>query len=100
MEKSKVIQLLKNNEKYLKERYFIEKLELYGSYAKDNQDDNSDIDLLYKTRSEAPMTLARLSSLENYLSDLLKINKVELVSRNSLNPIIALNIEDHVISVF
>jgi len=46
------------------------------------------------------MTLARLKSFENYLSKLLNINKVELVSKHSINPVVEKNIEKDAISIF
>lgn len=100
MQKNKIIQLLKAQEDYLKKRYFIESLSVFGSYARQTQHADSDIDLLYATKEGADMTLARLSSLENYLSNLLSIKKVEMVSRNNLNPIVQLNMKDDVIHVF
>jgi predicted nucleotidyltransferase len=46
------------------------------------------------------MTLARLKAIEDHLSKLLMIDKIELVSRQSMNPIIAKNIEKDAISIF
>ena len=60
----------------------------------------SDIDILYTTIPNGTMTLARLKSIENYLSQLLKIEKIELVSKQSINPVIAKNIENYAINIF
>ena len=95
-----IIDTLRSNEAYLKSRYFIKHIDLYGSFAKESQQADSDIDLLYTTLPNGSMTLSRLRSFENYLSGLLKIEKIELVSKESINPIIAKNIEDYAISVF
>ena len=84
----------------MESRYFIKHLDLYGSFAKEQQHSNSDIDLLYTTIPNGTMTLSRLKSFENYLSQLLKIEKIELVSKQSINPVIAKNIEDYAISIF
>ena len=75
-------------------------MDLYGSYAKKQQNIKSDLDILYTTIPEGPMTLSRLRSIENYLSQLLMIEKIELVSNESLNPVVKRNIEQYAISIF
>ena len=95
-----IIDTLRSNEAYLKSRYFIKHIDLYGSFAKQSQQEDSDIDLLYTTLPNGSMTLSRLRSFENYLSALLKFEKIELVGKESVNPIIAKNIEDYAIPVF
>ena len=83
-----IIATIKNEEAYLKSRYFIKHIDLYGSYAKKQQQAHSDIDLLYTTIPNGSMTLARLKSVEKYLSQLLKVDKIELVSKQSIIPVI------------
>lgn len=95
-----IIETIRNVESFLKSRYFIKHMEIYGSYAKKQQHVDSDVDLLYTTIPDGNMTLARLKSIESYLSQLLKIEKIELVSKQSMNPVIAKNIEDYAISIF
>lgn len=95
-----IIDKLKKEQSFLKSRFFIQHLELYGSYAKNLQRPESDIDLAYTTLPNGPMTLARLKAIEDHLSKLLMIDKIELVSRQSMNPIIAKNIEKDAISIF
>jgi predicted nucleotidyltransferase len=60
----------------LAERYSVEKLEVFGSYVRDEQKKDSDLDVLV-TFKEAPSLLTFIA-IENYLSDLLGI-KVDLV---------------------
>lgn len=95
-----IIETIKKEESYLRSRYFIRHIDLYGSYAKRMQRPDSDIDLVYTTLPNGNMTLARLKSFENYLSKLLKIDKVELVSKYSINPVIEKNIEKDAIPIF
>lgn len=99
-ETKNIIATIKKEEAYLKSRYFIKHIDLYGSYAKGQQQKGSDIDLLYTTVPNGTMTLSRLKSIENYLSQLLVIDKVELVSKQSINPIVAKNIENYAVSIF
>lgn len=95
-----IISSIKKKQPYLKSRYFIKHIDLYGSYAKQQQHSESDIDLLYTTIPNGTMTLSRLKSFENYLSQLLQVEKIELVSKQSINPVVAKNIEDYAISIF
>ncbi len=67
----------------LAERYSVEKLEVFGSYVRDEQKADSDLDVLV-TFTEAPGLLTFMA-IENYLSDLLGI-KVDLVMKDSLKP--------------
>ena len=95
-----IIETLRNEESFLKSRYFIKHIDLYGSFARNQQNVESDIDLLYTTIPNGEMTLARLRSFENFLSQLLNIEKIELVSKQSINPVVELNIEKDAISIF
>ncbi len=95
-----IITAIKKEEAYIRSRYFIKHIDLFGSYAKKEQLPDSDIDLLYTTLPDATMTLARLKSIEQYFSRLLDIEKVEMVSRQSINPVVEKNIENYAISVF
>lgn len=95
-----IIETIKKEQPYLKSRFFIQHLDLYGSYAKRLQYAESDIDLVYTTISNGAMTLARLKSFEKFLSNLLNINKVELVSKHSINPVVEKNRVKDAISIF
>lgn len=95
-----IIAAIKKEETYIRSRYFIMHIDIFGSYAKKEQRPDSDIDLLYTTLPDATMTLARLKSIEGYFSRLLNIEKVEMVSRQSINPVVGKNIENYAIAVF
>ena len=56
---------------------------VFGSYVRDEQSSDSDLDLLV-TFSETP-GLLQLIQMENYLSDLFEL-KVDLVMKTSLKP--------------
>ena len=58
-------------------------LELFGSYAKNNHNKNSDVDILV-TFSKTP-GLLKFIELENFISDYLNL-KVDLVMKNSIKP--------------
>jgi uncharacterized protein len=79
----KMLELLHQQVPMLAERYGIERLEVFGSYVREEQKKDSDLDVLVTFR-EAPSLLTYIA-IENYLSDLLGV-KVDLVMKDSLKP--------------
>lgn len=67
----------------LQEQYMISELGIFGSYARHEQTETSDVDVLVEF-SEVP-TLLKFINLENYLSDNLGV-KVDLVHKRGLKP--------------
>jgi len=68
---------------FIREKYSVNSIEVFGSFARNEQKNKSDLDLLV-TFSETP-GLLKFIELENYLSDKLNI-KVDLVMKDSLKP--------------
>lgn len=79
----KILEILRQQLPMLAERYSVEKLELFGSYVRSEQKNDSDLDILV-TFKEVPSLLTFIA-IENYLSDLLGV-KVDLVMKDSLKP--------------
>jgi uncharacterized protein len=73
----------------LAEKYHVLSLEVFGSYVRDEQNAESDLDVLV-TFDKAP-GLLQYVALENHLSDLLGV-KVDLVMKTALKPRIGQNI--------
>ncbi len=95
-----LIQILQQNKAQFQERYGLESLVLFGSYAKNNQQEESDVDLLYGVAPGNTMPLMRLQHLEQFISQLVQVHKIELVSKNHVEPIIELAIQKEGIVVF
>lgn len=76
-------QILSPQKKILCDTYQISDLRIFGSYAKGEQTESSDVDFLvdYET---AP-TLINLVELREHLSKLLEL-KVDVVTKNALKP--------------
>ncbi len=74
---------LKEKLPLLSSKYKIETLGLFGSYVRNEQQEDSDLDLLVSF-SEPP-GLLKFMELENYLSDILH-TKVDLVMKEALKP--------------
>lgn len=67
----------------LADQYRVRTLEVFGSYVRDEQTSESDLDVLV-TFDKAP-DLLKFINLEDYLSDLLGV-KVDLVMKSALKP--------------
>lgn len=76
-------QILSPQKKSLCDTYGISNLRIFGSYARGEQTESSDVDILvdYET---AP-SLLKLIDLRDYLSELLEM-KVDIVTKNGLKP--------------
>ncbi len=74
---------IRKNFNFLKSEYNVLTIEIFGSYTKNLQSKDSDLDLLV-TFSKAP-SLFKFIALENYLSHILGL-KVDLVMKKSLKP--------------
>jgi predicted nucleotidyltransferase len=79
----KLVEILHEQIPLLAERYSVETLDVFGSYVRDEQNKDSDLDMLI-TFKEDPSLLTYIA-IENYLSDLLNV-KVDLVMKDSLKP--------------
>lgn len=95
-ELSSLISILRQNLPLLGERYQVESLGVFGSYVRNAQRPNSDLDLL--VTFQKPPSLLQFIDLENYLSDLLGI-KVDLVMRDTLKPRIGSRVLKEVVSL-
>ena len=92
---SECIKILKNLKPILKKRFKVSKIGIFGSYTKNLQKKDSDIDILVKFSE--PIGLDFFDLLE-YLEKRLGI-KVELVSVDAISPYIKPYIEKDVIFI-
>ena len=93
---AQILNQLKELLPIIKEKYFVESIEVLGSYIRDQQTGTSDFDLLV-TYSKTP-GMPKFMELENYLSGELNI-KVDLVMKDSIKPALTENILSHTIPV-
>ncbi len=68
-----------------KEKFKVESIGLFGSYAREEQTRTSDIDMLVEF--DAPVGFFKFIELEDYLSEKLGA-KVDLVTPDALKPLI------------
>ncbi len=82
---SEIKEVLRKHKKELKEKYKVKSIAIFGSYARGEQKETSDIDILvefYKTPD-----LIEFVDLKYYLENILGV-KVDLVTKNALHPMI------------
>ena len=77
--------ILQNNKKFFEEKYFVDNFLLFGSYAKNLQTVDSDIDLLVNFKK--PVDMFDFIDLQDYISDLFN-KKIDLGTPNSLKSFI------------
>ena len=87
--KNTILDYLKKIKEELHNKYGIKTLGLYGSYARDEANSKSDIDIFYERDSsfELESGLAFLSISEKLAKDL-NVSKVDFVSLSFMNPVI------------
>lgn len=67
--KKDILDFLKQNRRYLSDKYHIRKIALFGSFAKNKQHDESDVDILIDIEEGTENIHELKLSLKNYLSN-------------------------------
>lgn len=75
--------ILKENFELLREKYNIREIGVFGSYVRGEQKKKSDVDILVEF--EEPVSLLKLVSLENYLTDFIGVD-VDLIPKEDIRP--------------
>ncbi len=75
--------ILLANKAALKKKFLVSRIGIFGSYVRNEQSKNSDLDILVDFNE--PISLFHFIRLKNELSKLLKV-KVDLVMKDSLKP--------------
>jgi predicted nucleotidyltransferase len=83
--KEEIIEILEMELPYLRSRFKVAKLGLFGSYARNEQTPNSDVDILVEF--EETIDLLEFVALRDYLSQKLGL-KVDLATPKCLKPLI------------
>ncbi len=82
---AEVKQILHDQKPYLDERYGVTEIGIFGSYVREEQRPDSDLDILIELEDPPRISLLDLVNLQNYLSDLLGV-KVEVAIKKNLKP--------------
>ena len=92
MRRHDIERILKEQKKYLSDKYFVEKIGIFGSYSRDEQTEESDIDILVEFNRPVGFEFLEL---KEYLESLFQ-KPVDLVTINALKPLIKDNIMNEV----
>ena len=95
---SEIKRILQAQKPYLAERYGVVEIGVFGSFVRDEQHADSDIDVLVDLGEIPRIDLFDLVNLERYLSDLLG-GKVDIAIRSSLRKRIGQRILNEVVPV-
>ena len=84
--KEEILQFLFSNKDLFKKKYNITKLGIFGSFARDEQTDKSDIDLIIEMEIDTPKIYEKKQELKKILNQ--KYNrKIDLCRERSIKPI-------------
>ncbi|MCH7926809.1 MAG: nucleotidyltransferase family protein [Candidatus Dadabacteria bacterium] len=87
--KDKLLTILKKELPYLSEQFSVKNIGIFGSYSRNDQTPESDLDILVEFIK--PVGFLKFFDLEEYLTERLGM-KVELLSSDAIKPLIKNNI--------
>jgi len=96
MNKNQIVEFLKSHKEDMLRKYGVKKIGLFGSYARNEATENSDIDIVVEM--DAHHIFRNFFALGQYLKDHLRKN-VDLGTESSVKPIAAERIMKEVIYV-
>lgn len=80
---SEIQQVLQAQKPYLAEKYGVTEVSIFGSYVRDEQRPDSDLDILIELERPPRISLIGLVELEDYLSNVLGL-KVDIAIKRNL----------------
>lgn len=91
--RKEIEQILKKNKKYLKKKFKVKEIGIFGSYARNEQLKDSDVDILVKFSDKIGWEFI---DLRDYLKEILDL-EVDLVTIKALKPQLRDNILKEVV---
>ena len=85
MTKEQIILQLSENKEFLQSKFYLETIALFGSYARNENSEKSDIDLLVTFSNKTNYLYSVKSELKTYLHDLLK-SDVDICNEKYIKP--------------
>jgi hypothetical protein len=81
-------QKISSNKDYLRKSYGVEEIGIFGSFARGDNNENSDIDIAVEiNHKKVPVGFFEFSRMQFFLENLLG-KKVDLVTKNGIKPLI------------
>ncbi len=94
---SEIINLLQKHKEELRKEYGVKHIKIFGSYARNEQKENSDLDILVSLNGK--VDLLEFVELKFYLEEITRL-PVDLVSDRGMSPFLKPYIEKNIVEVF
>jgi len=94
----RIIEKLKELKPTLETDYEVTEVGIFGSYVRDEQTENSDIDILIELKENHSVGLIKFCGLKDFLSEIFG-KKVDLVTKKGIKPALKKYILNEVIYV-
>ena len=94
MDKKEIIELLKKHKNFLQKEFHVQKLGIFGSFARSEANAESDVDIIV----EMPSDFEKFFDLKYYLEKLLH-RRVDLIKEKNLRLFIKKKIENEILYV-
>ena len=98
MHKKDILNYLKSNQNYYYNQFGIQFIGLFGSFSRDEANNNSDIDILYKIDKDKKLSMFKYLKLTKQLENFFN-KKIDLVRYEMLKPQIKEYIQKDIIYV-
>jgi len=98
MTKNQIITFLKTNKDKFAQQYHIANITLFGSYARGEHHENSDIDLIYSLQKGTKLSFDKYLEFEEELKKAFDVD-VDLVNEKKFNPLIKIQAQKDFIHV-
>ncbi|HNT74602.1 MAG TPA: nucleotidyltransferase family protein [Anaerolineae bacterium] len=95
---SEIKQILRSHRSYLAEKYGVAEIGIFGSYVRNEQRVDSDVDILVELVSPPRISLIGLVELEHYLSEIIGI-KADVALKPNLRKRIGQRILSEVVPI-
>ena len=83
MNKQHILNLLTEVKPYLQEKYKLQEIALFGSYARNEETAESDVDLMVEENTNS---FRDYSAMYHFVASLFEGKKVQMVSKNAIKP--------------
>ena len=83
--KEEILNYLKSHQEYYYNQFSIRFVGLFGSYAREEADEKSDIDILYRIDRDKKLSIFQYLKLNKQLEDFFR-TKIDLVRDETLKP--------------
>ena len=81
--KQEIIQILKANKAILQEQFKVNEIALFGSYARNEQTEQSDIDVMLNLQEASYINLCHA---KYFLQSIFPTHKIQIVSKKGIKP--------------